>query len=84
MIKDELRCTKNLFHVFPEMKLQGLIPNSYIHVSVSDLYIHRIGLPIWLQQKRQIDPGNTIYKLLTDTVHECGNWETEHYNYVWK
>jgi hypothetical protein len=40
------------------MKLCGLIPNSYIHVSVSDLYIPRIGLPIWLQQNRQADPGN--------------------------
>jgi hypothetical protein len=25
--------------------------------SVSDLYIPRIGLPIWLQQNRQTDPG---------------------------
>ncbi len=40
------------------MKLCGLVPNFYIHVSVSDLYIP------------------------TDTVHECGNWETEHYNSV--
>jgi hypothetical protein len=39
------------------MKLRGLVPNSYIHVSVSDLYI----------------PGS-----VTDTVHECGNRETEH------
>jgi hypothetical protein len=44
--------------VFPEMKLLDLIPNSYIHVSVSDLYIPRIGLPIWLQQIRQTDLGN--------------------------
>ncbi len=34
------------------MKLRGLITNSYILVSVSDLYIPRIGLPIWLQQNR--------------------------------
>jgi hypothetical protein len=47
------------------MKLPGLVPNSYIHVSVSDLYIPRIGLPIWLQQNRQTDPGK--YKLLTNT-----------------
>ncbi len=37
-------CAENLFFVFPEMKLHGLVPNSYIHVSVSDLYIPRIGL----------------------------------------
>jgi hypothetical protein len=35
-------------------------PNSYIHLSVSDLYIFRIGLPIWLQQNRQTNPGNIL------------------------
>ncbi len=33
-------------------------PNSHIHVSVSDLYIPRIGLPILMQPSRQNDPGN--------------------------
>jgi hypothetical protein len=32
-------CTENPINVFSEMKLRGLVPNSYIHVSVSDLYI---------------------------------------------
>jgi hypothetical protein len=27
---------------FPEKELRGLSPNSYIHVSVSDLYVSRI------------------------------------------
>jgi hypothetical protein len=45
-------------YVFPEMKLRGLIPNSYIRVSVSDLYILMAGLSIWLQQNSQTDPGN--------------------------
>ncbi len=49
------------------MKLCDLVPNSYIHVSVNDLYIPRVGLPIWLQKNRQTDPGNTVYKLLTYT-----------------
>jgi hypothetical protein len=40
------------------MKLHWLVPNSYIHVSVSDLYIPRIDLPILLQPNRQTDPGN--------------------------
>jgi hypothetical protein len=31
------------------MKLRGLVPISYIHVSVSDLYIPKIGPPILLQ-----------------------------------
>jgi hypothetical protein len=39
-------CTENPIYVFPEMKLRGLASNSYIHVSVSDLNIPRIGLPI--------------------------------------
>jgi hypothetical protein len=40
------------------MKQHGLIPNSYIHVSESDLYIPRISLPTWLQQNMLTDPGN--------------------------
>ncbi len=40
------------------MKLCHLIPNSYIHVSVSDLYILRICLPVWQQQNRHTDPGD--------------------------
>jgi hypothetical protein len=50
--------TENPIYVFPEMKLRFLVPKSYIHVSVSDLYIPRIGLPIWLQQNRKTDPEN--------------------------
>jgi hypothetical protein len=34
-------------------ELRGLAPNSYIHVSVSDLYILMISLPILLQQNIQ-------------------------------
>jgi hypothetical protein len=35
------------------MKLRGLVPNSYIHVSVvSDLYIPTTGLPILPQENR--------------------------------
>jgi hypothetical protein len=49
--------TENLIDEFPEMKLCSLMPNSHIHVSLSGLYIPRIGLPIWLQQNRQTDPG---------------------------
>jgi hypothetical protein len=53
-----VNCTENPIYVFPEMKLRGLVPSSFIHVSVSDLYIPRIDLPIWLQHNRQADPGN--------------------------
>ncbi len=51
-------CTQNLIYVFSEMKLLGLVPNSYIHVSVSDLLIPMIGLPLWLQRNRQTSPRN--------------------------
>ncbi len=48
------------------MKLRSLVPNYYIHVSVRDLYIPRIGLSIWLQQDRQTDTGKMYCKSLTD------------------
>jgi hypothetical protein len=32
-----MHCTENPIDVFPEMKLRGLVPNSYIHVFLSDL-----------------------------------------------
>ncbi len=60
--------TENPISVFPEMKLCGLLPNSYIHVYVNNLYITRIGLPIWLQQKRQTDPAY----INRSQLHECG------------
>ncbi len=62
-----VHCTENPISVFPEMELRGLIPNSYIHLSVRDLYIPRICLLIWMQQKRQTDPEKTVYKSFTDT-----------------
>jgi hypothetical protein len=69
-------CTENRIYVFPKKELRGLSPNSYIHVSVSDLYIPRIGPHIWLLQNRQTILE--IYKSLTDIV--CRNWEAENYN----
>ncbi len=37
--EDSPHCTKHPIYAFQEMKLRGLVPNSYIHVSVSDLYM---------------------------------------------
>jgi hypothetical protein len=59
-------CTKNPIYIFPEMKLRGLVPNSYIHVYVSDLNIPRIRLAYLAAAKRLTYPGN-IYQSLTDT-----------------
>jgi len=50
-----LHCNENPIYVF---LLLGLSPNFHIHVSVSDLYIPRIGPHILLQENRQTDPGN--------------------------
>jgi hypothetical protein len=37
-VTSSTHCKKDPIDVFPEMKLSGLIPNSHVHVSVSDLY----------------------------------------------
>jgi hypothetical protein len=48
------------------MKLRSLSPNSYIHVSVRDLYIPTIGLlHILLQENKWTDHGNTLTLSLT-------------------
>jgi hypothetical protein len=46
----------------------ALSPNFDIHVSVSNLNVLTIGLPILLQENMWTDPRNTEYKLLTDTL----------------
>jgi hypothetical protein len=53
--------------IFLEMELRGLSPNFHIHVSVSDLYIPTIGLPILLPETMWTDRGNIYCKSLTDT-----------------
>jgi hypothetical protein len=49
---------ENPIYVFLFWELRSLSPNFHIHVSVSDLYIPRIGPHISLQQNRQTDLGN--------------------------
>ncbi len=61
-----MHCAENPIYVVPEIKLCGLVPSSYIHVSVSDLYITGNSLPIWLQQNTVDRPILGIYKSLTD------------------
>ncbi len=62
--------TKLLGLLFLKQNYNVLSPNFDIHISVSDLYIPRIGLPILLQPNRQTDPGN-IYKI-THTYMNVG------------
>ncbi len=49
------------------MELRGLGPNFHVHVSVSDLYILTIGLPILLKKNTVCGLILEIYKSLTDT-----------------
>jgi hypothetical protein len=60
-------CKEISIYVFQEKELRGLSPNFHIHVPVDDLYIPPIGPPIFLQQNRQTDLGNTVYKSYTET-----------------
>ncbi len=50
--------TENSNQISPGKELCGYSPNSYIHVSVSDLYIPQIGLPVLLQENRRAERGN--------------------------
>jgi hypothetical protein len=56
---------ENLKQIFPEKEYRGLSPNFHIHVSVSELYISRMGLPFLLEEI--CGPILGIYKSLTDT-----------------
>ncbi len=53
-----VHCKEDSNHVFPEIKLRGLVPNFHIHTSVNNLYIPRIGSHILLQPNRQTYRGN--------------------------
>jgi hypothetical protein len=55
MYSQKLNCADSLF---TKHNYTVLSPNFHIQVSVSNLYIPRIGLPILLQPNRQTDPGN--------------------------
>jgi hypothetical protein len=51
--------TENSKQIFLEMELPNLSPNFLIHVSVRNLNIPTIGLPILLQENMWTYPGNT-------------------------
>jgi hypothetical protein len=57
MFSQKWNCATSLY---PKQNYKVLAPSFNIYVSVSDLYIPRIGLPILLQPNRQTDPGNIL------------------------
>jgi hypothetical protein len=56
---------EHLKQIFPEKEYRGLSPNFRIHVSVSELYIPTMGLPVLLEEICRLILG--IYKSLKDT-----------------
>jgi hypothetical protein len=60
--------TGNSKQIFPKKGLHGLSPNFHIHVTVNDLYIPTIGLPILLQ-----DVDRSWEYINRSHTHECGN-----------
>ncbi len=64
----ELHCNDNSVYIFLFWELRGLSPNFHIHVSVSDLYIPRIGPHISSSRKgRPIVGIYTVIRSHTDT-----------------
>jgi hypothetical protein len=56
---------ENLKQIYPEKEYRGLSPNFHIHVSVSELYIPTMGLPVLLEEICRLILG--IFKSLKDT-----------------
>jgi hypothetical protein len=70
----QYKCLVSVY-VFPEMKLlfpkhnyNVLYPSSYTHISLRDLYISSIGLPILLQGNMWTDPGNMNVEIGTEAT----------------
>jgi hypothetical protein len=55
---DKLTLQQKSHLYIPRKGIARLSPNFRIHVSVSDLYIPKIGPHIFLQQNRKTDCGN--------------------------
>ncbi len=67
----EVHCNKNPIYVFREKELRGLSPNFHIHVSVSDLYIPRIGQLFG----RIGGVADQSWEYINRSqAHKCGNW----------
>jgi hypothetical protein len=75
-------CTEKSEQIFPDMKLRGLVPNAYIHVSLSDLYVYSHDQSGNFAAAKQVDlPWECIN---CTQIHECGNWERDGAVHFWE
>ncbi len=76
-----LHCKENPIYVFLFWKLRSLSPNFHIHVSVSDVFIPRIGPHNFLQQNRQHWETEHYNSVLEITISFLGvhKWEPDIY-----
>jgi len=51
---------ENLKQIFPEKEYRGLSPNFHIHVSVTELYISTMGLPVLLEEICRLILGKSL------------------------
>ncbi len=70
-INESVQCAVSFF---PKQNYNVLSPNSYTPISVSNLYISRIGLSILLQPN-MCGPILGIQYINRSQTHECGNWD---------
>ncbi len=67
-----VHCNGNSVYIFLFWELRGLSPNFHMHVSVSDLYIPRIGPRLHLFPPAEKADPSWEYIIRSQT-HECGN-----------
>ncbi len=70
----QIQYIENSKQIFQEMKLRGLSPNSYIHVSVSVfLYMYSHYRPAYSAALKHVD---RLLEYINPTqIHVCANWD---------
>ncbi len=71
MLKKDAHCNENPIYVFLFWELRGLSTNFHFHVSVSVLYILRIGPHVSCSRIGRRSGGY----INRSQTHECGNWD---------